>query len=144
MHTSRLPTDSINARTSTCKRFGNQILDWQSTTWLQMQIGVVVDACIQYFLDHEALTAKQLTLLQSQLLAMGKRKSRRYVLAKLVAMSWTEDVYKCLVLIFKELLPQEFRLSRWLLAEHGALCHLQVLSSCSMYCLQNILFCWIA
>ena len=81
-----------------------------------MQIDVVENECVQYFLDQDSLRAKQLALLPSQLLPMGNPNASFCLLSKLIAKPWMEDVYQCLVPIFRELLPHNLPLCKPLLA----------------------------
>ena len=81
-----------------------------------LQIDIVEVVCIRYLLDHCHLTGRQLARQQCQLTAFGKPDARKLALQKLVAMPWLEDVYKWLVVIFTELLANNYGLCHTLLS----------------------------
>ncbi|KAL0049925.1 hypothetical protein WJX82_000858 [Trebouxia sp. C0006] len=100
-----------------------------------MQIEAVADACIQFFLQPDQLSAQQLVELY-QTCYLTTPETQKQALQLLVNMPWTDEVYDALCEVFTELIQQPELCKELLLSEGcGNMCGMQVcdmLTACGL------------
>lgn len=94
--------------------------------FLLLQIEAVTDACIQFLLQPDQLSAQQLVeLYQTCYLTMPE--TQKQALQLLVNMPWTDTVYAALCEVFTDLVQQPQLCKELLLSEGcGNMCGMQV------------------
>ena len=112
--------------------------------FLLLQIEAVADACIQFFLQPDQLSAQQLVELY-QTCYLTTPETQKQALQLLVNMPWTDEVYDALCEVFTELIQQPKLCKELLLSEGcGNMCGMQVraghvcLSACLSVCLSYV------
>ncbi len=99
----------------------------QTVACCLLQIETVADACIQFLLQPDQLSAQQLLELY-QTCHLTTAETQKQALGLLVAMPWTDAVYAALTEVFKALLQEQPELCKELLLSEscGYMCGMQV------------------